>query len=189
MGVRQLKVHFQDLCSSLCHTTTLLPDAEDNQEEGINTITGLWCSCCHSLLENTPCIAVVSAAQPSLECEATWFPGLKKIRRLWGQDPSPHLTSISSYNEDIRPFHLCTLWSSESVRCPETEPFLCCVQGRAGGRKLESRRPIFSCPQSMSQFQVQSGEITPRVSMPQPHPSHISLYNASSKWPSLIFLL
>lgn len=36
---RQIKVHFQDLCSYLCHVITLLQDAEDNQEEGINSIS------------------------------------------------------------------------------------------------------------------------------------------------------
>lgn len=74
-----MKVHVQDLCSYLCHTRTLLPEVEDNQEEGINSTSepyrGALALLFHLLPENTPFTAMVSEAKSSLECEASWFPG------------------------------------------------------------------------------------------------------------------
>lgn len=93
-----MKADVQDFRSHLYHTVLL--DVENNEEDEISSIQtrilGLWCCYCHLLLENAPCIAVVSEAKSVLGCESSWFPGWK-IKRTWGQDSSPHWASISLY--------------------------------------------------------------------------------------------
>lgn len=99
-----------------------------------------------ALLDNEPCIVMVAEAKSALECEASWFSGWQNWETL-GAGPFPSLgLNFLIIMRTFDPSTFDILCTCDSVRFPERDPFLCCVQERAGGRKLGIRRPIFFLP-------------------------------------------